>query len=370
MPAAKPTLVVDTECFPDYFLVMFKSVEKGTVRHYEMYPGHPLDRGVVEHILHHYRIVSFNGLDYDMPMLTLALSGASNAKLKEASDWIIAGNNRGWQFYDHYDLYQMGDVDHIDIIEVAVGQGSLKLYGGRLHSQRLQDLPIEPDAHITPEQRVELRRYCENDLETTLDLWNSLSEQIALRERMTDQYGIDLRSKSDAQIAEAVIKHEISRALGRRVGRPTIPPGTTFRYLPPSFLRFRTAQLQTKLVEIAAASFVVGLNGSPIEPAALKGQVISIGSGRYRLGVGGLHSSEERVAHHADDQTILMDVDVSSYYPSIILRCGLYPEHLTEKFLHVYRDIVEGRLRAKALAGKLKARLAELEQELRDASAE
>lgn len=352
MPSAKPTLVLDTECYANYFLVMFKSAEKGTVRAYEQYPGHPLDRGVVEHILHHYRVVTFNGIDYDMPMLTLALSGASNEKLKEASDWIILGNNKGWQFYDHYDLYQMGDVDHIDLIEVAFGQGSLKLYGGRLHSQRLQDLPIEPDAWITDEQRAELRRYCENDLCTTLDLWRDLAQQIELRERMTEQYGIDLRSKSDAQIAEAVIKHEVSRVLGRRVGRPNIPPGTTFNYVPPAFLRFRTAQLQMKLVEIAAAKFVVGPNGSPIEPPALEGQIITIGSGRYRLGIGGLHSSEERVSHHADEHTILMDADVSSYYPAIILQCGLYPEHLTEVFLNVYRTIFDRRIAAKKAGEK------------------
>ena len=56
---------------------------------------------------------------------------------------------------------------HIDLMEVAFGDGSLKLYGGRLHSKRLQDLPIAPDSHISDEDRSLLVRYCENDHDTS-----------------------------------------------------------------------------------------------------------------------------------------------------------------------------------------------------------
>ena len=42
--------------------------------------------------------------------------------------------------------------DHIDIMPLPIGQASLKIYGGRLHAPKLQDLPIEPkraDKRIT-----------------------------------------------------------------------------------------------------------------------------------------------------------------------------------------------------------------------------
>ncbi len=99
--------------------------------------------------------------------------------------------------------------DHIDIINLPIGQASLKIYGGRLHAPKMQDLPIEPSAIITPEQRKTLRLYCHNDLQVTRILYEELKPQIALREQMSKQYGIDLRSNSDAQIAENVIKHEL-----------------------------------------------------------------------------------------------------------------------------------------------------------------
>jgi len=352
---SKHTIVCDIECYRDYFLVGFKSLLSRKFRYYEMFDGHPLDTVAVREVLTKYKIVTFNGNNYDVPMLMLALRGATCAELKAASDWLIVGEHRGWEFYDHFNLRQPDWIDHIDLIEVAFGQGSLKLYGGRLHSKKLQDLPIEPSASISPEQRVELVTYNNNDLETTIDLLNHLKPQVELRERMSLDYGIDLRSKSDAQIAEAVLRKQLTAILGDKPQKPNIPPGTTFRYKPPAFLKFRTPALQQKLREVAEAEFVIDVNGAPIEPPALSGQVVRLGQGEYRMGIGGLHSSEASVAHIASDDLVLLDRDVASYYPAIVLLCGLYPKHLTEAFLRVYKDIVARRLLAKKKGEKVVA---------------
>lgn len=343
----KQRLVMDIECYRNYFLVMFRSIEKGTVRHYERYRDHALDTDEIRRILREYIVVTFNGNNYDMPLLSLALTGADCSMLKDASDSIILKDMRGWQFEQAHGVKMPAGTDHIDLIEPAFGQGSLKLYGGRLHSKRLQDLPIEPDALISPAKRQQLIAYCANDLQTTIDLYNHMRPQIELREHMTKDYGVDLRSKSDAQIAEAVIKSQLSKMLGTTPLKPHIPKGTVLRYKAPEFLTFKTPALQAKLRDIIASDFVIDENGSPIEPPSLSGQTICIGKGVYRMGIGGLHSSETRTAHHADDQYMLVDRDVASYYPNIILICRLFPKHLTEAFLTVYRSIVETRLKAK-----------------------
>lgn len=343
----KQRLVMDIECYRNYFLVMFRSIEKGTVRHYERYNEHALDTDEIRRILRQYTIVTFNGNNYDMPMLSLALTGANCSVLKEASDSIILKDMRGWQFEQAHGVRLPVGTDHIDLIEPAFGQGSLKLYGGRLHSRRLQDLPIEPDALISTAQRQQLITYCANDLQTTIDLYNHMRPQIELREHMTTEYDVDLRSKSDAQIAEAVIKSQLTKMLGTTPQKPNIPRGTVLRYKAPEFLKFKSQVLQAKLRDIVASDFVIDENGSPIEPLSLSGQTVTIGKGLYRMGIGGLHSSEVSTGHHADEQYMLVDRDVASYYPNIILICRLFPKHLTEAFLSVYRSIVETRLKAK-----------------------
>jgi hypothetical protein len=351
----KKEITLDTECFHGYYLIKFKGIESGITRNYEIYAGHELDVSAVRNILLNNTVITFNGNNYDIPMIMLALTGASTATLKRASDWIINGNNNSWDFYREYSIDRPDWIDHIDLIEVAFGQGSLKLYGGRLHSKRLQDLPLAVDTIVTKAMHPTIITYCENDLDTTRDLYLHLRKQIALRERMSLSYGIDLRSKSDAQIAEAVIRKEVGKLLGRKLERPVIAPGTVFQYRPPAFLQFRTQQLRTKLAAICGAKFVVAESGSPIDPPALSGATVEIGSGVYRMGIGGLHSSESCVAHWADDEWMVMDVDVASFYPYIVLNCGLYPAHLTEAFLTVYRSIVERRLAAKRAGDKVVA---------------
>lgn len=365
MTSDKHTLAMDIECYQNFFLVALKSLQTGSFRAYRT-PD--LNTALIKTVLRDYRIVTFNGDNYDIPMLALALRGASTAELKAASDYIITEGAKSWQVYRKFDL-EAPKVDHIDLIEVAPGDGSLKLYGGRLHSRRLQDLPIEPDALITPEQAEELTRYCENDLDTTIDLYRSLEDKIALRAAMSEQYGIDLRSKSDAQIAEAVITRMVAKETGQKPSRPSIRPGTVYRYQAPAYLQFQTEQMRLMLLEVAESQFVIDEKGSPIEPPALKGRVVRIGKSDYRMGIGGLHSSEEKSVHLASNGFTLMDVDVASFYPSIILQCGLFPEHLGAVFLKVYSEIVDSRLAAKKEQKRLSQRITELKKELCDATA-
>jgi hypothetical protein len=343
----KHNVVCDTECYPNYWLAKFKSLHTGKYVNYEVRHGQPLDVIRLRNVLANFLVITFNGMHYDVPMMALALSGADNGQLKFASDWIILGNKKCWEFYEYFGLREPKWIDHIDLIEVAFGDGSLKLYGGRLHSKRLQDLPIDPDWFLTQEQIVTLDSYCANDLDTTEDLARHLKPQLELRMSMSDMYSTDLRSKSDAQIAEAVIKKEVGDVLGTKVGKVVVPAGTRFKYDPPEFITFQTEQMRLRLAEIAESSFVINDKGSPEEPKALDGMVVAFGAGRYRMGIGGLHSSEQCTAHHAGDGTVLMDADVTSFYPSIILRCGLFPAHLTEAFLHVYKSILDRRVKAK-----------------------
>lgn len=353
----KHTLVMDIECYVDYFLVMFRSVENGKVRSYEQFDGQVLDHDEVRQIMNRYCVVTFNGNNYDIPLLLYALDKrATCEQLKRASDSIIVGNLRGWQFEQQHSLNRPRVWDHVDLIEVAFGQGSLKLYGGRLHCRKLQDLPIEPSARISPTDRVALSTYCENDLQTTVDLWNHLQPQMSLRETLSAEYGEDLRSKSDAQIAEAVIRKQVSNLIGF-VSRPSIPPGTAFQYKAPEWLTYKTETLQEVLRDVIASTFYVSETGGVEMPASLKDRAVAIGRGVYRMGIGGLHSSEQSQAIVSDETHVLIDRDVASYYPAIILGGNLSPLHMQEghAFIRVYRSIVERRLAAKKAGNKVVA---------------
>lgn len=350
----KPTLVFDTEVYRDYFLASFRNLETGNVRHFELFDGQPFDAKTVRTIVSKYRLVTFNGRNFDLPVLAVALRGGSCEEIKRVADRIIKNNMKWWQL----DI-DPPECDHIDLIEVAPGIASLKIYGGRMHCQRMQDLPIEPDDSLAPEQRAQLRDYCGNDLSTTAALFRKLQGQIELREQMSAQYGVDLRSKSDAQVAEAVIRHEVEKRMKRKLEKaePFRLAGMVFEYKPPRWLGDiqRGGALEQAMDTVCTAAFTVAGNGTVVMPKSIADLKIKIGDSTYRMGIGGLHSSEKSVAHHSDADNVLIDRDVASYYPAIILNCGLQPENMGAHFTAVYRGIVHRRLAAKAAGDKVQA---------------
>lgn len=350
----KPVVIFDTETYRDYFLASFMDHATGAVIELEAHPDQALDVDALKACLRGRTLVGFNSANFDLPIIAVALATGDVERIHKAAQAIISRGYKGWQFESAWGL-KLPRVDHIDLIEVAPGIASLKVYGGRLHCKRLQDLPIHHEAHIGPADRARLREYCRNDLVTTDTLYRKLLPQIELRQRMSAEYDIDLRSKSDAQIAEAVLAHQVAKLTGKPIVREAVEPGTAYFYRAPRFVQFRSLELCDKLAEIEAQEFIVTDSGGVAEPPALKDAEVRIGAGVYRLGIGGLHSSETCQAVEADEEHILVDRDVASYYPSIILRLGLAPRAMGQSFIQAYRGIVERRLAAKHSGDKVTA---------------
>jgi len=347
-------LILDVECYTDYFLLSLKHTGTGKVIHLEMYDGQPLNTDAIAGTLAKHTTVSFNGLSYDLPMITAAIQGMTCEGLKALSDSIIKSNKPSWAICRDNGIDVPASWDHIDLIEVAPGTASLKIYGGRLKAPKMQDLPLDPGASITPDLRPLMRAYCENDLDTTHMLLDKLAPAIALRESMSKQYGMDLRSKSDAQIAETVIKSELKKITGKTYRKPNVPDGKTFRYRDPGIVSFQTPALRDVFAHILAHDFEVAGNGSIKLPDWIKATRLEIGGAAYQMGIGGLHSCEKSQLVRAGDDH-LFELDVASYYPSIILQQRLAPDSMGVEFLKVYQSIVTRRLEAKKAGDKTTA---------------
>lgn len=339
-------VVFDIEVYRNFLFIGFQFVNTDKYVAFYSNETHNMNLDKLLWMLNRYRFISFNGNHYDLPILALILTGATPDKVKRASDTIIQDGVRSYDFYKAFGL-EPPRMNHIDLKEVCPLQGSLKLYAARLHAPTIENLPVDNEQYLTEEQQFKVGTYCLNDLALTCLIFNELREQIHLREVMGERYGLDLRSKSDAQIAEAVMKSELERVLGR-IYRPEFLPSTIkFHYDPPSWVSFEGWELKDMLDDLRKAVFTVKPNGAVKPPLVLDKRTVLIGKGLYRMGVGGLHSSEQTQAVKSCPEFSLVDRDVASYYPSIILNEELYPEHLGPEFLIIYRNIVERRLAAK-----------------------
>lgn len=352
--------VFDVETYVNFFYVAFKCLKNNKYVAFEQSADFSLDKEKFRFMMFNFCIVSFNGTNYDVPMIELALKGATCEELKDASDFIIKGDNKYFNFEKQYKL-KIGKYNHIDLFDVAPLDGSLKLYAARIHCETMQDLPFDPEHVLKKEEAPIVRNYCCVDLDKTQLLLEFLAPEVQLRYEMSDKYKIDLRSKSDAQIAEAVICSELQKITGRYPQKPYVPDGLSLKYNVPSFLSFESPVLQKALNDIANAEFKLGGNGKPIWPEGLgerekttKGWTwvlkVNINGKNYKLGMGGLHSQEKTVSYKAENGMILADNDVASYYPMIILLLSLFPSHLGKSFLEVYKNIVDYRLHAKEQA--------------------
>ena len=353
----RPVCVCDTECYPNYWSIQLREVHgQQRTKVFERLIDKPLDIESVARILRHHTIVTFNGIAYDNQMIALALSGATNMLLKEASNTLINKQIMWWEFYAQYGVESPVYIDAIDLWHVSPGSPtfpSLKLYAGRMHSRRMQDLPFPHGTVLTPEQMNTLRVYGLNDLDVTRDLYLELLPQITLRTKMSQRYRIDLRSKSDAQVAEAVVKAEVYKRTGQRIYKPEIEKETLFSYKAPEYICFNTPVLQDLLDTFESGTFKVDRSGKFHPPEVLKkGVVLNIGEMRYHAGYGGLHSQEKSVWCIADEHHVIVDTDATSYYAALIMGSAIYPKNIGPVFLDIYREIYKERLDAKRRGDK------------------
>ncbi len=326
-------IILDTECFPNYYMIGFKHVRTGN---YFSLDG-DFNPHLLSWILNSYRSVGFNSITYDFVMLWASYINRNPSFLKSVSDALIRGARKEEIERDfNFKCYKLQSRQHIDLFNVCPLKGSLKLYGARLHSPRIQDLPFPDDIALSPEQISIVQEYNCNDLDVTEQIYHFCKERLELRESISLEYDLDLMSKSDAQMAEAVIAQEVSKLNGRYVKRPEINIGHTFKYRCPQYIRFATPPMIKLLEKVKKINFIVDHDGRIASPKELNEPAI-IGANKYTLGIGGLHSKDKCKAYEAKDGWKLKDIDVRSYYPNAIINLELMPIAMGPNFLVVYK---------------------------------
>ncbi len=346
-------LIWDIEIYPNYVLTGFRSVETKKTLLFEQSES-ALAETEIQKLLWTLRsrlLVGFNDTRFDLLVAACIVSGWDTYQCMEAVEEIINGLPE-YHFHSAFNVDRIVS-NHIDLIELTPLGPSLKVCAGRLHAPLMQDLPFKPGKILNEDQITILKWYWSNDLDNTMLLYEAHKEAIKLRSLMGEQYKVDVRSKSDPQVAEAVIRAELKRQANQwKFEQTFIRPGRSFRYKPPAYIQYRSPTMQWVLEQVKQASFVIDNLGSPLLPKELTQLKVPIGSSIYRMGIGGLHSSEKHAVHQSDEEFELTDNDVTSYYPALILQLGLNPPAVGEYFLPVYRSLFERRLAAKKAGHK------------------
>lgn len=358
-------LVVDTESNPNYWSAGFRSERSGKCLIFEEFwdeSGEHTERVItfdkvkLDWVLRNFTLIDFNGEGYDRFTLSLAVKpGSTSYDMWSLTESIIKYGDQGWIALRNRRAKQV-KIDHIDVMELTPLAPSLKKMAGRFGADLMMDLPFAPGMILSWAHTRIVRWYMFNDIANTEIVYRKHYENIKLREEFGPLYKVDLRSKSDAQMAEAIFKAEVYNRTGRHPKAQEYQGGA-FKFKMPDWVQFQIENLKWLREAVIDAEFEVGATGYVIEPEAFKKLLVPIGDMEYSFGIGGLHSTEKSVAHsiYGSDWSIryiLRDHDVASYYPWLIIMSGMFPPAIGQIFRDIFIKIYERRLKEKKIDKK------------------
>lgn len=250
-------------------------------------------------------VLTFNGNSYDLIILGHMLKGASTHVLARISEILI----------EHQPLHEHRRLAykpkrHIDMFKTWLGARSgLKLRAARTHVPDLPVAPVDFTRAIKPSQVEETKHYCFLDAMSNWHLLRETESTVATFLQVdSPRRGV----LSAPDIAELELADE-GRSRRDRIGRR---------------LRVSTIQLLMPPPDFCKDSRVVDaynrcharepITGTP--NFGCKAFDVPLKRVSFKIGVGGTHSNEKTLNLYD-----VWSVDVSSYYPSLLVALGMCP---------------------------------------------
>jgi hypothetical protein len=236
---------------------------------------------------------------------------------------------------------------------------SLKRLEFEMDLEDIEEMPIHHSkTNMTSEEIKLTKDYCRNDVMATFEFYKITTgdtehplykgnNQIDLRQDIFEEFGIPCLNYSDSKIGDEMIKKFYCQEKGIQ---PTdiIKKGTFRKEVPVKdciahYVTFQTPELQEFYTRVRKLK--LGLQDDFKEEIHFYDNV-------YSFMKGGLHTENKPKIFEADEDHLIIDWDVSSYYPAIIINNGRYPAHLGKEFLRGYKHMFEKRLELKPQAKK------------------
>ena len=236
----------------------------------------------------------------------------------------------------------------LDLMKIGnLNQKSLKLTGTLFKWHKLQDLPYAWDHIVTNKNEIDIiLKYNINDVEITEKLLSLLEPQVRLRFDISKEYGINAYSQTDSGIANKLLEkfYEEVSGISPYVFKKWRTKRSRIGFWDVIFpdIYFSTPELRKFLNELRGTVFYSSI---PFN----KKSVIFNGK-KYIVGVGGLHSEDQGALYKSNDEVHIIDADIGSMYPNMIVNNNIHPEHLGDVFIQKYKEVIQQRLEAKRKA--------------------
>lgn len=340
------TWVYDIETYKEYFCLVAMNIDTLEVIKFEI--GAEINE--LEDLLDFLRsrnlhLIGFNNNRFDWPVCQYILKNIKVLRKTKNPSILI------YQIAQNIitdDDFFMGEwtfmVPQVDLFKIhhfdnEARRTSLKQLEVAMRWDNVQDLPYHHTDIIDRKQQKEVLAYCENDVRATHKFYLESKEEIEFRKSIVKSYNIPAINFNDTRIGAELVIRMLSQETG--IPRKQLAGLRTHRKIINldevifDFISFQSQEFN-KLLEFFKLKKVVKTKG------AIEHSVIFRGF-KYDYGLGGIHGSVKSGIYESDDDYIILDVDVKSYYPNIAIVNNKYPEHFGNVFCGVYKKIYDMR---------------------------
>jgi hypothetical protein len=287
--------------------------------------------------------VGYNNCNFDYPILHSLILDPLNFTYQRASQLcqqiIFDKENTQPIWADNRRLKQIDllKINHFDNKNRAT---SLKALQCAMRSESVEDLPF-PVRNLTFDEMDTLIKYNAHDVLETIKFFEKCIHLIDLRKEMLDTKMIegDVLNYSDVKIGVEFLIKEIGR--DKCFGKDRQPLQTKIQSL--ELKNIILPKIEFHLDEYdAVKDWYKKQTWYSYQENEIKLET-TIRGFPFVLGMGGIHGSVENEAFIANDDWVIIDLDVASLYPSIGIANNFYPMHLGEMFVEKYKGLKDKR---------------------------
>jgi len=361
----KKVFVFDIEIFPNVFHCCCKDTETNTIHKFEIsernnqleelvdfFYYNSADKIFCGYNNHHYDDVIMNYIiDYhykmsNMPYFKTCKSLFRLSQYIVEDEELVREKIKRWK-YAHY-FYSMDLLTMMFSQKLRVG---LKTMQVTMHYKNVQEYNGDFNQYLPSSEIDNMIAYNVNDVESTAELLNRLKDQIDLRLFIEEEHGIDCLSMDSVKMAETFLLEKYSERSGipKNVIKEMRSP---MDYIPLKdvilpFIKYKNPKLQDVLEDMKK-QIVYSKERKGYEKKFVLSNVV------YSVGVGGIHSIHTPKIFHPKDDEFIGHADVTSMYPSFLIKYQWGPRHLGKLFCDIFSEIYDERIEAKRIGQKVK----------------
>ena len=293
------------------------------------------------------KMVGYNNIGFDYPIIHWIMKFTQDIFVHSIYTKAMEIINSDFNDYSHVIWPRDRLIPQIDLFKIyhfdnRAKRTSLKDLEFFMRMDNIQDLPYPPGTSLDNSQKDELISYNWHDVIATTYFWVRSLELIDFRTMLSEKYDKDMTNHNDAKIGTEIFQlklHAANIETHDAAGvRQTHHEFINLKDCIPSYVRFEHPEFQRILAVFKGTT----LHKDVDVKSLFKDFNCTIDGLTYVFGAGGQHASRNGLFEDNDEYMIL-DLDVASMYPSVIVENKFFPEHLGEGFCPIFKELIEER---------------------------